>query len=301
MGYVFAIAQAVLYSTMGIVCKVMLNTGMSTQQVMLLRFLFTAVLLAVFLLIWRRQPLFSNNPLTYAAGGLFFCSAYFYYVGVDLLTAGMATVIYFVFPAVVAVLGVFVFHERFTPRLAVVLFLIIAGIFFISEVYLPGKAVLDPLGIAVTVFACCCFAGYTVLTQWVGTHAKPRNDGRQEGAFTLIFDVTIVCLAMSAAIFSDQVPTILTLQAFQLGCGAFMAVFNTILPLVLLTIAINAISATKTTLIGTCETPCSLLLAWAILGEVITPGQAVGSSLIIVAVVLVALGSKAKPRKEEGQ
>jgi len=297
LGYAFAVLQAVLYSTMGIVCKFMLNTGMTTQQVMLLRFSFTVVLLGAFLLAWRRQRLFSRNPLTWAMGVLFFFSAYLYYIGVDMLTAGMATVVYFTFPAVVALLGVFVFRERFTARLVGVVALVLAGIFFISEVYLPGKAVLDPVGIGITLVACVCFALYTVAVQWIGQRPAPASaDGRQDGPLTTTFDVAIVCLALSLVLFHDQVPSLPALGAVQLGCGAYMAVFNTIVPLLLYALAIARVGATKTALVGTSETPCSLFLAWLLLGEVASAGQLVGAALIVAAVALVTAGGKGEPR-----
>lgn len=295
LGYAFAVMQAVLYSTMGIVCKFMLGTGMTTQQVMLLRFVFTVVLLGAFLLVWRKQRLFSRNPLTWLMGVLFFFSAYLYYVGVDMLTAGMATVIYFVYPAVVAILGIFVFHEKFSARLVVVIVLVLGGIFCISEVYLPGKAVLDPVGIGITIFACVCFALYTVAVQWIGQHAKLLAKGeRPDGPLTTTFDVAIVCLIISLVVFSDQVPSLLTLNPVQISCGAYMAIFNTIVPLFLFALAIERIGATKTSLIGTSETPCSLFLAWLLLGEVASAGQLVGAALIVIAVVLVATG---KPKR----
>ncbi len=291
IGYTFAIIQAILYSTMGIVCKFMLGTGMTTQQVMLLRFIFTVILLGAFLLIWRKQRLFSRNPLIWLMGILFFFSAYLYYVGVDMLTAGMATVIYFVFPAVVAILGIFVFHEKFSARLAVVIILVVGGIFCISEMYLPGKAVLDPVGIAITVIACVCYALYTVGVQWIGQHTKPLPDGeRPDGALTLTFNVAIVCLAISLVLFFDHVPTLAALDTVQLGCGAYMAIFNTIVPLLLYALAIERIGATRTSLIGTSETPFSLFLAWLLLGEVASTGQLVGAALIVIAVILVATG-----------
>ena len=78
IGYLFAIAQAILYATMGIAAKFMQSTGMTSEQIMLLRFFFTVVILAAFLAITKKQRLFSRQPLTYVAAILFFFSAYLY-------------------------------------------------------------------------------------------------------------------------------------------------------------------------------------------------------------------------------
>ena len=47
-GYVLAVAQAVLYSTMGVAAKYLYGTGLSPEQVILLRFLGTVVGLGAF-------------------------------------------------------------------------------------------------------------------------------------------------------------------------------------------------------------------------------------------------------------
>ena len=301
LGYAFAVLQAVLYSSMGIACKIMLGTGMNTAQVMLLRFGLTSIILCIIILIYRKERLFSRKPATYVAGVFFFFGAYLYFVGVDYLTAGMATVLFYTYPAVVAIESSLVFREKPTAFTLAALGLTLVGIFLISGVWLPGEVVMDPFGILMTVLACLSFATYSVILQWIGRRyqGKVEPDGsKPEGSLTSTFNMAIMSLAISLIAFGGEVPGLFTLDLGQWGLGLFMALFNTIVPIVLYTLAIRWIGATQTSLIGTSETPCSLLLAFLLLGETFSLGQGIGALLIISAVVIVALfGTRKKPAK----
>lgn len=323
VGYLLAIAQAILYATMGICAKAMQNTGMNSEQVMLLRFFFTVVLLGAFLLITGKQRLFSRKPLTYVAAFLFFFSAYLYFLAVDRLTAGLATVLYFTYPAFIAFLSLFVFRDRLTLQLIIVLVLNLGGVFLISEVYLPGQAVMDPIGIALDMAACLAYALYTIVLQIMGEREQKKASAKgtqtpdtadaagdaeadaavriaeasekdiPEGPFTTTFCVSVVCLAISLIVFRGQIPTLFELRLGQIGMGVYMAVFNTIVPLVLYAMAVARVGATRTSLVGVSETPISLLLSFLILGETIRLGQGIGALCILIAVLVITARKKA--------
>ena len=119
---------------MGIIGKYLYFTGLNPQQAIVLRFSMTFLILGAFLLIRRKQPLFSRNPLVYVQGVFFMGSALFYFLAVDETTAGLATALLYAYPAVVALLSTVVFKERFTLKIATAVILALAGIFAISGV-----------------------------------------------------------------------------------------------------------------------------------------------------------------------
>lgn len=322
VGYLLAIAQAILYATMGIAAKFMQNTGMNSEQIMLLRFFFTVIILAAFLAITKKQRLFSRQPLTYVAALLFFFSAYLYFLAVDRLTAGLATVLYFTYPAFIAFLSLFVFRERLTLQLIIVLILNIGGVFLISEVYLPGQAVMDPIGIALDMVACLAYALYTIVLQIMGQRQKKKQDAKgpasapapaaaasnakadiPEGPFTTTFCVSVVCLIISAIVFWNDIPTLFDLSIGQAGMGVYMAVFNTVVPLVLYAMAVERVGATRTSLVGVSETPISLLLSFLLLSETISIFQGCGALSIVIGVLIITLAKEknAKPKQPADQ
>lgn len=281
-GYALAVVQAVLYAMMGIIGKYLYFTGLNPQQAIVLRFTMTFLILGAFLLIRRKQPLFSRNPLVYVQGVFFMGSALFYFLAVDETTAGLATALLYAYPAVVALLSTVVFKERFTLKIATAVILALAGIFAISGV-VPGTIALSPVGVLYGVASCLAFAVCTVIGQKVVEKDEP---------LTITFSMTTVGVVMLLALFPATFPDMLHLTPLQLGLGASMAVFTTILPVVALLVSIRIIGATKASLISTSETPFSLLFAYLILGEVLTISQGIGCALIVASILAATMPSK---------
>ena len=280
VGCAFAVLQAVLYSTMGIFGKLLYATGMDSQQAVILRFLCTTVLLGAFMLVWRKEPLVSRQKAVYVQAVFYFASAFLYFFAVERMNAGITTVFFYLYPAMVAAINLAVFHERITIAVAVALVLSIMGLVLISGV-IGGELVLDPLGIAFALASALAFAIYTVLIQVTG---------RTEGSFTVTFTLSWTSLLASFVVFAPSVPAMLALTPYQLLVGCAIALACTILPVVLYIKAVKYIGGTKTSLLGLSETPSSLLLAFIILGETIAPMEAAGIVLILAGVVAITVG-----------
>ncbi|MBE6473830.1 MAG: EamA/RhaT family transporter [Coriobacteriaceae bacterium] len=280
IGYAFAVLQAVLYSTMGIFGKLLYATGMDSQQAVLLRFLCSTVLLGVFMLVWRKEKLVSRQKTVYLQAVFYFASAFLYFFAVERMNAGITTVFFYLYPAMVAAINLAVFHERLSVAVAVALILSIMGLVLISGVT-SGELTLDPLGLVFALASALAFAIYTVLIQVTG---------RTEGSFTVTFTLSWTSLLASCIVFAPSVPAMLHLSAYQIAVGCTMALANTILPVVLYIQAVKHIGGTKTSLIGISETPFSLLFAFLILGETIAPVEGLGILLIVggIAVITVA-------------
>ena len=291
IGGLLAVLQAVLYSTMGIFGKLLYATGMDSQQVVILRFVCSTVLLGAFMLVWRKEPLVSRQKTVYLQAVFYFASAFLYFFAVERLNAGITTVFFYLYPAMVAGINLIVFHEHISAAVAVALVLSIMGLVLISGMA-TGQLSIDPIGLAFALASALAFAIYTVLIQVTG---------RTEGSFTVTFTLSWTSLLASCVIFAPSVPALFHLNAYQVLIGCIMALACTILPVVLYIQAIKRIGGTKTSLIGISETPSSLLLAFLILGETIAPIEGVGIVLIVVSVVAITIGPllQGKGKREE--
>lgn len=280
LGYAFAVLQAVLYSTMGIFGKLLYATGMDSQQAVILRFLCSTVLLGAFMLVWRKEKLVSRQKAVYGQAVFYFVSAFLYFFAVERMNAGITTVFFYLYPAMVAAINLAVFHERLSVAVAVALVLSIMGLVLISGI-IGGELVLDPLGLVFALASALAFAIYTVLIQVTG---------RTEGSFTVTFTLSWTSLIAACIVFAPSVPAMLHLSVYQVAIGCTIALANTILPVVLYIQAVKNIGGTKTSLIGISETPFSLVFAFLILGETIAPVEGVGILLIVggIAAITVA-------------
>lgn len=291
LGYVLAVVQAILYACMGVMGKYLYGTGLTPEQVTMLRFFGSAAIVAVMIAALRRGPFLSRKPVVYAQALFFAGGAYFYMLSVDELTAGLATVIFYSYPAVVAVLSVVVLHERLSARTVVSLVLAMVGVVLISGLAAPGELRLSPLGIAYGVAACVSFGVYVVLGQ---------KTADKEGQLTLTFTMSAVGSAVMLALFPGQTAFLLHMTALQWALGLSIALFCTVLPVLLLLAAIKRIGAQKASLVSILETPFSLLFAFLVLGETLTGVQGAGSALVVASIVLATLPARraGKPRED---
>ena len=123
------------------------------------------------------------------------------------------------------------------------------------------------------------FAIYTILIQ--------RNK-HPEGTFTVTFTIVLLSTLASLVVFAPSLPPLVATSTWQAwALGAAMALLNTIAPIVLYIVAIKRIGGTMASLISISETPFSLFFAFLILGETLTPWQAVGALLIVAGIILV--------------
>lgn len=289
-GYLLAIGQAILYASMGVIGKFLYGTGVTPEQVTVLRFIGAVVIVGAAILIGRRGPLFSRRPLVYLQALFFAASAYLFMLAVDMLTAGLATVIFYTYPAVVAVLAAAVLHERITPISLVALVLAMTGVFLISGVVTVDEITLSPEGIAVAVAACISFAIYTVIGQ-----KTVSNEGRLTSTFTM----SAVTAVLAIAVFPGEAASLVTLDAWQLALGFAIALLCTALPIPMLLAAIKRVGAAKASLVSILETPFSLLLAFIALGETLTPLEGAGAVLVVASIIVTTVPDLI-PAKQRG-
>ncbi len=289
LGYAAGIAQAVLYATMGIFGKLLYACGLSAQLVMIMRFGCTIVFLGLFIAFFHERKFLSRQPAVYIQSIFFFLSAWLYFLSVEHMNAGLATVIFYTYPAAVAIMNVFAFHERLTWRVITALALSLVGIVFISGAFAPEGVSIDPLGIFFAIVACIAFATYSVLVQ---------KTARVESPFTATFSISLVCLVASLVLFNGELAGLSSIGFYEIALGSALAILSTIAPIVLFIYAIGRIGATKASIVSIAETPSSLLLAFIVLGETINGFQAIGSLLVIAAILVVTLKTTKEPAKD---
>ncbi len=287
IGAACAVLQAMLYSTMGIFGKLLYATGMDSHQVVILRFLCATMLLGIFMLIWRKEPFVSRQKTVYLQAVFYFASAFLYFFAVERLNANITTVLFYMYPAMVAAINLAVFHERITVAVGVALVLSIMGLILVSGI-IGGELKLDPLGLVFALASALAFAIYTVLIQVTG---------RTEGSLTVTFTLSWTSLLASCVIFAPSVPAMFHLSAYQLFIGCVIALACTILPVFLYIQAVKHIGGTKTSLIGISETPFSLCFAFLILGETIGPVEGVGILFIMASIAAITVDPLLKKTK----
>lgn len=284
-GYVLVILSALSYASLGILARCLYNTGVEMSVVTLMRFLATVIVLGGVWLFDRRRRLVTLSPAVLVQGLFFVASAIFYFFAVQHLSAGLATVILFIHPAFVALLAMVFYREKIAPRQVLGLVLAALGLLAISGLLVPDAVTLSALGIWLSVACAIVYGVYVLLGQHTVKH---------DSALTITFTLALLGLVMSSAIFPGSVPGLFRVTPLQALLGLALALFGTVLPMVLLLKGMRLVGASMASLVSVTEIPFSLVLAFLILGEELTVLQVAGTALIAAATV-IAVG--APPRK----
>jgi drug/metabolite transporter (DMT)-like permease len=279
LGYALAIGQAVLFATSGVLARYSYGTGLSPQQVTALRFFGTFAIVAVALAVTQHRFL-SRQPLVYMQGVLFAAANYLYMFAVNELSAGLATVIFFAYPAVVAVLAVPMYRERLTRRTVIAIVLALGGIVLISGILTGGVGQLSPLGLVYAIAGMIGIGVYALLGQKTVAGDHP---------LTITATVTLISSLIAVVAFPTALPALGVMSAQQWVLAGAIAVFSAALPVMMQLAAIRRIGATKASLIGILETPVALLFAYLALGETLTGNQVLGSALVVASVLVITV------------
>ncbi|NLP44462.1 MAG: DMT family transporter [Peptococcaceae bacterium] len=283
-GFILVFLSALFYSTLGIFGKYIYNTGIEMSSVIILRFFATVILLGTFLLISRKEPLLTLSRPVLFQGVFFVATAIFYFMAVKYLSAGLATVILFAHPALVAVLAVIFYREKIKATQVFGLMLALLGLFFISELHIGDSMALSPLGLTLAILSAVVYGVYVLLGQ---------KSVKTDGVWTITFTVALMGLVILALVFPRSIPALFSITLYQLLLGFAMAFFGTLLPVVLLLKGVQKLGASIGSLISIIEVPLALFLAYIVLGEVLTTRQIVGTILIVISTI-VAIGGKDK-------
>ena len=286
-GYILIILSAIFYSTLGILGKYIYNTGIDMSKVILLRMLATVILMGIFLLISRKEPLLTFSRPVLFQGIFFVATAIIYFLAVQHLSAGLATVILFADPALVAILAVIFYQEKIGKAQIVGLILALLGLFFISGLYIEGSMNLSPTGLILAILSAVVYGIYVLLGQ---------KTVKTDGVLTITFTISLMGLVIMIIFFPRNILALLSITPYQLFLGFAMAFLGTILPVVLLLRGVQKLGSSIGSLVSIIEIPFSLVLAYLVLGEVLTSMQVVGTLLIVIS-TLTAITIK----KEEQQ
>ena len=293
VGYAMATAAAALFAFNGTVSKVILtSTELSSLRLTELRatgaFLCLAVVLAVTapgrLRVGRHEL---RLLVFYGIVGFAFVQ-WLYFVSIERLPIGIALLLEFTAPVLVALWARLVWHEHVRRRVWAALAFALSGLALIAEVWEDVR--LDAIGIAAALLAACSLATYFL----VGEHATGKRDA-----------VSVTCLSLGvAALFWAVLQPWWSFPFAELGetvslqgelatqsapvwlLALWMVVPGTVFPFVLSLGALRHLPATRVSVVAMTEVVLASFVAWVWLGETLSAAQLVGGGVVLLGVVL---------------
>lgn len=297
LGYAMVALAATLFAVNGTVSKVILGSGIDAEQLTEVRC--AGAMLGLLLIVAATRPASlplrrSELPVVVALGvvGLALVQwSYFY--AIHRVAIGIALVVQFVGPILVALWARFVYGEDVRARIWVALVLALAGLLLVVEIWQADRP--DTAGLAAAALAAVTYAAYILLAER-GVRTRDPVSLSAWGFFfaTAFWSVLAPWWRFPAGRVDDDASLLGNLAASHLpvwGLIVWMIVLGTIVPFALVVAALQRITATRAGITAMLEPVLAIVIAWAWLGESLDAVQVSGAAVTLAGVSL-ALSSR---------
>ncbi|HEY8719802.1 DMT family transporter [Pengzhenrongella sp.] len=283
---------ALLFALNGTVAKLAMQAGLSTTRLVELRSTGTAVILLTVALVVvpRRMRLRLRELALMSVLGLVGVAMvqWFYLVAISRLPVGLALLIEYTAPLLVALWARFVLGEPMRVRVWWALGACLVGLTLVAQV--PRGVVLDPIGVAAAIGAALCLATYYLLGERLLAQRDPLSAQGWSFAFAAIFWIVVQSLQESRpGTLASEVPLPGVLDGVVAPLWvlvAWIVVLGTVVPYLLLVGGLKVIGAARTGLIAMLEPVAAAAAAWVVLGESMTVVQLVGGAVVLAGIGL---------------
>jgi drug/metabolite transporter (DMT)-like permease len=287
-----AACAATLWAVNGAVAKVILASGISSLRLTQVRSGGALAGLVVVLLLTAPERLrVRRRELPFLAvfgiAGLAFVQ-WFYFLAIHRIALGVALLLQYTAPLLVALWARYVYHERVRQRIWIALALALFGLALIVDVRGGGRV--STAGVAFAAVASLTYALYVLMAE--------RELGRRDTLSLLAWGFLFASLfwaviapwwSFPAGRIGDSVSLLGNLDGRHAPMWALLAwviVPGTILPFVLLVSALHHLPATRVGIIAMLEPAVATIVGWVWLDESLAAVQLAGAAVVLGAILL---------------
>ena len=299
-GYAMLLIAATLFAINGSVAKVILASDISALRLTEVRITGAAIGLLIVLALVRPASLrVRRNELAFLACfgicGLAL-TQWLYFFAIHRLPIGIALLIQFLAPLIVALWARFVMHRPVRRRIWVALILSLTGLSLVVQIWDTGT--LDPVGVAAALAAAGAFALYILLAERGVGDRDPVSLTCYGFVFgALFFAVIQPWWSFPFDVVDEQVSLLGNLSSSDAPVWALMlwvVVMGTMVTFGLFVAALRHVPAPRAAIVAMFEPVVAIIVAWAWLDEELAAAQLVGAA-IVLAGILLAQTARADP------
>ena len=279
-GYLLAAIAAAAYGTNPVFAIPLYEHGMNPNSVLLFRYLIGLPIIACIMkarnisFAIRKEEIFKVVIL----GFLMAISSLTLFESYKFMNSGIASTLLFVYPIMVAVLMIFLFHERFKISVGLCLIIMSFGLFLLMNP--QGEESLSLIGILLVMVSAGTYAIYII---FVNVSKTIREIPTTKLLFYVLSAGTFFYLCLIPCGFELTLPE----QNLDWLSLTALAIIPTVLSLACTTRAIQLIGSTPTAIFGALEPVSAVILSVAVLGQSLTTRDLLGGLLIIIATTIV--------------
>ena len=286
IGYPAGIITGITYGLNPLFAKPLMNAGASTEAILFFRYGIAVILLGAYLLLkkenfritLKQAGVLLSLGLLYTASSTFLFEAYKY------IASGLATTLVFLFPAMVAIIMVFL---KVVPSWPVWLSIAatFAGVMIMTGG--TGTETVNPLGVWLSIASAFVYALFIVIiNRSKAISSIPNSLLTFYALLTGTFFFIGRCLFSGADLMAG-------IDGGMAWCNLIgLAVLPTIVSTASLAVATRNIGATKASVLGVFEPITAILVGTVVFGEALTPNIIAGILISIVAVTFMIMLTK---------
>jgi drug/metabolite transporter (DMT)-like permease len=293
-GYTLYLVAAALFALNGTISKSILTTGIDAARLSQLRVTVAFLILLAVVALTRPQTLRIRRaelPILLVFGILGIAmTQYLYFVSISRLPVGVALLIEFTAPIMVALWFRFGRHEDVNRRVWAGLALALIGLALVGQVWLGFT--LDGLGVIAGFGAAAALAIYYLLADKQVRGPQARDPVSLTmwgfGAAALFWAIVQPWWTFPWADLSGV--------GFPLGTDgaavpiwvlcAYMIILGTVVPFWLVVVSLHHINASQASIVGMTEPLLAIFIAWVALGEALAAVQILGAVTVLAGVLL---------------
>jgi drug/metabolite transporter (DMT)-like permease len=287
------LTAASLWAVNGVISKVIIESGeVPAQRLTEVRTTGAFLLLAATLALTRPETLRVRRAelpilLIFGVLGLALVQ-WLYFEAISRLDIGVALLIQYIAPVLVALWARFAYHEPVRRRIWAALALSILGIALLVELW--HGLTLDGLGVAAALGSATTFAVYVLSAERAVTARDPVSLVCYGFLLASVFWAVIQpWSSFPAELVDDSVSLLGRLDHLSLPAWllmTWMVVLGTIVPFALLAASLQHIPASRAAITAMFEPVAATVFAYAWLGEALTEFQVIGAVVVLAAILL---------------
>ena len=290
-GYVALIISILLFASNGSVSKSLLVSGIDATRLSQIRVTGAFLVLLVFALFLVRDQLKVKRPellpiISYGIIGVALVQ-FLYFVAIERMPIGVALVIEYTAPVLVALWARFGEKEPVKKRVWLALALTLFGLSLVTNIW--NGFTLDSIGFIAAALAAVSLAIYFITGEkLVQKRSALAIVTLAFGASTIFWAIILPWWNFDTDIFSGQVSfpenssNMVSISLMML----WMIVMGTIAPFFLSFVALSHLKARTVAIVGTLEPVFASAVAFFVLNESLLAIQLLGGAVVIVGVVL---------------
>ncbi len=282
-GSICGILAAISYGTNPLGALNLYADGMNANSVIFYRYGLATAILAVIMLVQKKSFTVTRKEFAVLSilGVLMALSSLTLYCSFNFMDAGIASTLLFVYPVMVAVMMAIFFKERVTPVTAISILLALFGI---SLLYKGGDGVtLSAVGVVLVMVSSLTYAVYIIIvnkSQLLMSSVKLT--------FYVLLTGTVMIYVYS--LFGPNAQLMPLNSPMMWVYALVLAIFPTVVSLILMVIAVHNVGSTPTAVMGALEPITAVCIGIFVFGEAFTFRLAIGILLILSAVILIVAG-----------